>query len=125
MGMQEQISMCITSVDGKCYDSSRASIKSTLSDTEGVNSRRLRFAQLRYVGRYHGVNNTTTSQQLLEMAKVKDLALMQWEERHSATNQVKVEDNKNQVGSSSQMVSILDWMAPDLCSRCVAMKFDL
>jgi len=63
--MQEQNSMCITSVDGKCYDSARACEESKLSDTEGVNSRSLRFAQSRYVGMYCCVNNTTTSQQLL------------------------------------------------------------
>ena len=54
--MQEQISMCITSVDGKCYDSAIAHVKIKLSDTEGVNSRSLRFAQLSYVGRYCCVN---------------------------------------------------------------------
>ena len=58
---------------------------------------------------------------------MKGLALMQWEERHSATKQVKVEDNKHQVGSSSQgqLVNIRDWIAPVSCSGCVAMKFNL
>ena len=59
------------------------------------------------------------------MAKARDLAIVQLEERHSATNQVRVEDNKNQVGSGSQGVTILDWMVPDLCSRCVAEKLGL
>ena len=72
------------------------------------------------------MNGTTTSQQLLEMARVKGLALVQWEDRHCATNQLKVYENKHQVGSSSQgpVVNILDWMAPDLCSRCVVTKFN-
>ena len=38
---------------------------------------------------------------------------------------MRVKDNKHQVGSSSQVVIILDWMVPDLCSRCVAMKLDM
>ena len=96
-----------------------------MSDTEDVNSNSLRFVQSRYMGSYRCVKNTNTSQQLLEMARVKGLALMQWEERHSATNQVKVEDNKNQVGRVvSWLVSLIGW-APDLCSRYVVMKFDL
>ena len=62
------------------------------------------------MGSYRCVKNTNTSQQLLEMARVKGLALMQWEERHSATNQVKVEDNKNQVGRVvSWLVSWIGW----------------
>jgi hypothetical protein len=71
------------------------------------------------------MDGTTTSQQLLEMAKVKGLALVQTEERHSSTNQVRVEDNKYQAEIGSQVVTILDWMVPDLCSRCVAMKSGL
>ena len=71
------------------------------------------------------MNGTTTSQQLLEMAKVRGLALVQMEERHSATNQVRVKDNKHRVGNGSQVVTILDWMVPDICSRCVAMRLDL
>ena len=55
-------------------------------------------------------------QQLLELAKVRG---------HSATDQVKVKDNKHQVGSDSQVVTILDWMVPDICSRCVARRLDL
>ena len=50
---------------------------------------------------------------------------MQTEERHSATNQVRVEDNKHRVGNGSQEVTILDLMVPDICSRCVAMRLDL
>ena len=65
------------------------------------------------------MKGTNTSQQLLEMAKVEGL-----EERHSATYQVKVKDNKHQVTSGSPVVTIQDWMVPDLCSRCVAMKLD-
>jgi hypothetical protein len=42
------------------------------------------------------VNSTNTSQQLMEMAKVKGLALVHLEERHTAADQVKVEDNKQQ-----------------------------
>ena len=38
------------------------------------------------------MNGTTTLQHLLEMAKVRGLALVQLEEWHSATNQVRVED---------------------------------
>ena len=110
--MQKQISTCIASVNGKYYDSVIARVKSKLSDTEEVNSSSLRFAQLRYVGRYRCVNDATTSQQLLEMAMVKGLALVQLEERHSAANQVKVKDNKHQVGRGSQLVTILDWMVP-------------
>ena len=116
-GMQEQISMCIAIIDGECYDSARALVKRKLSDTEEVNLRSLRFAQPRYMGRYCCVNGASTSQQLLEMAKLRGLALVQSEERHSVTNQVRVEDNKHQVGSGCQMVTILDWMVPDLCSR--------
>ena len=71
------------------------------------------------------MNGTSTSQQLLEMAKVRGLALVQLEEKHSATGQVRVKDNKHQVGSSSQVVTIQDWMVPYLCSRCVAMRLDL
>ena len=80
---------------------------------------------LRNVDRYRYANGTSTSQQLLEMVKVRGLAIVQSEERHSSTNQVIVKDNKHRVGSGSQMVTILDWMVPDLCSRCVAMKLDL
>jgi len=47
VGVQEQISICIASVDGKCYDSARACVERKLSDTEKVNSRSLRFDQLR------------------------------------------------------------------------------
>ena len=95
--MQEQNSMCITSVDGKFYDSARACGKSKLSDTEGVNSRSLRFSQSRYVGMYRCVNGTTTSQQLLEMAKDRHLSLVQSEEKHSANGQMRFEDDKHQV----------------------------
>ena len=77
VGMQEQIPMCIVSIDGN--DSARACDERKLSDTEEITSRILRFAQLRYVGRYCCVNGTTTSQQLLEMAKVRGLALVQTE----------------------------------------------
>jgi hypothetical protein len=96
-----------------------------LSETEEVISIGLRFARLRYAGRYRCTNGTTTTQQLLKMAKVRDLALVQTEERHSATDQVRVEDKKHRVGNSSQVVTILDWMVPDICSRCVAMRLDL
>ena len=60
VGMQEQISMSIASVDGKCYDNARARAERKLSGTEEVNSRSLRFAWSRYVGRYCCVNGTTT-----------------------------------------------------------------
>ena len=50
---------------------------------------------------------------------------MQSEGRHSATNQVRVRDNKYQVRSGSQVVTILDGMVPDLCNRCVAIKWCL
>ena len=50
---------------------------------------------------------------------------MQTEEKHSATNQVRVEDNKHQVRNGSQVLTILDWMVPDICSRYVAMRLDL
>ena len=36
-----------------------------------------------------------------------------------------VEGVRWRVGSGSQVVTILDWMVPDLCSRCVVMKLDL
>ena len=66
MGMQEQhISMCIVSVDSKCYDSARACGVSKLCDTEEVNVMSPRFARLSYVGRYCCVDGTTTSQQLV------------------------------------------------------------
>ena len=123
--MQEQISMCIASVDSKCYDNARACAERKLSGTEEVSSRSLRYDQLRYVVRYLCVNGTTTLQQLLEMAKVRFLALVLSEERHSAANQVRVEDNKHQVESGSQVVTNLDWMVPELCSRCVAAKLGL
>ena len=76
------------------------------------------------------MNGTNTSQQLSGMAKVRGLTLVQLalgrlEVRHSSTNQVRVEDNKHQVRSGSQVVTIMDWMVPDLCSRCVAMMWDL
>ena len=71
------------------------------------------------------MNGTNTSQQLSEMAKVRGFALVKLEERHSSTYQVRVEDNKHQVGSGSQVDTIMDWMVPDLCSRCVAMKWGL
>ena len=70
VGMQKKISKCIASVDGKCYDSARARVESKFSDTEEVNSGSSRFSQSRYVGRYCCVNRTTTSQQLLKMAKM-------------------------------------------------------
>ncbi len=47
VGMQEHTSMCIVSVDGKCYDKARACGASKLSKTEGVS---LRFARSRYAG---------------------------------------------------------------------------
>ena len=47
VGVQEQISMCIASVDGKCYDGARACVERKLSDAEEVNSRSLRFDQSR------------------------------------------------------------------------------
>ena len=51
---------------------------------------------------------------------------MQTEERHSsATDQVRVEDNKHRVGNDDQVVTILDWMIPGICSRCVAIRLDL
>ncbi len=62
LGMQEHTSMCIASVDGKCYDSARAHGGSKLSKTEGVSLARgeskmsktegvsLRFARSRYAG---------------------------------------------------------------------------
>ena len=106
VGTQEQISMCIASVDGN--DSARVCVERKLSDTEEVNLRSLRFAQSRNVGRYRYVNSTSTSQQLLVMAKVRGLALLQLEEKHSATGQVRVKDDKHQFGSSSQVVTILD-----------------
>ena len=76
------------------------------------------------------MNGTNTSQKLSEMAKVRGLALVQSalvqsEERHSSTNQVRVKDNKLQAGSGSQVITIMDWMVPDLCSRCVVMKLGL
>ena len=74
---------------------------------------------------YCCLNRTNTSQQLSEMAKVRGLALVQLEERHSSTNQVRVEDNKHQVRSGSQVVTIMDWMVPDLCSSFVVMKWVL
>ena len=77
VGMQEHISMCIVSVDSKCYDSARDQGGSKLSDIEKVNLMSLRFAQSRNVGRYCYVDGTSTSQQLLEMAKVRCLALVQ------------------------------------------------
>ena len=86
------------SIDGKCYDSARARGERKLSDTEEVNSISPRFARSRCAGRYHCVDGTATSQQLLKMAKVGGLELVQTEERHSSTNQVRVEDNKHQVG---------------------------
>jgi hypothetical protein len=133
MGMQEHISMCIVSVDSKCYDSSRACRGSKLSDTEEVSSMSfrypyevgLRLAWSRYTGRYCCVNSTTTSQQLLEIAKVRGLALVRTEERNIAINQVRVKDNQHLVGNGSQVVTILDWMVPGICSRCVAMRPDL
>jgi len=91
MGMQEHTSLCIASVDGKFYDSAIACGGSKLSVTEGVS---LRLVRSKYAGRYSCVSGTTISQQLLEMAKVRGLALVQTEERHSsATDQVRVEDN--------------------------------
>ena len=44
VGMQDQISMCIASVDGKCYDSAQDCVDRKLSDTEEVNLMSLRFA---------------------------------------------------------------------------------
>jgi hypothetical protein len=96
--------------------------ESKLSKTEGVS---LRFARSRYAGGFRCENGTTASQQMLEIAEVRGLALVQMEETHSATNQVRVEDNKHQVGNGSQAVTILDWMVPCICSRCVAMRLDL
>ncbi len=126
MEMQEHIPMGIASVDGKCYDSARARGGSKLSETEEVISISPRFSRSRYAGRYSCVNSTTISRQLLEMAKVRGLALVQTEERHSsATNQVRVEDIKRRVGNDGQVVTILDWMVPGTCSRCVAMRLDL
>ncbi len=119
VGMQEHIPMCIVSVDGKCYDS-------LLSETEEAISISPRFARSRCSGRYSCMNGTTISQQPLEMAKVRGLSLVQTEERHSsATNQVRVKDNKRQVRNVGQVVTILDWMVPGICSRCVAMMLDL
>ncbi len=44
---------------------------------------------------------------MLEIAEVRGLALVQMEERHSsATNQVRVEDNKHRVGNDGQVVTI-------------------
>ena len=65
---------------------------SKLSETEEVS---LRFARSRYAGGFQCENGTTTSQQLLEIAKVRGLALVQTEERHSATDQVRVKDNEH------------------------------
>ena len=70
VGMHEQISMCITSVDGKCYDSARACGESKLSDTEEVNSRSLRFSQSRYVGRCLCANGAVISWLILVIASV-------------------------------------------------------
>ena len=68
----------------------------------------------------------TASQQMLEIAKERGLAIVQTEERHSsATDQVRVKDNKRRVGNDGQVVTILDWMVPGICSRCVAMRLDL
>ena len=50
---------------------------------------------------------------------------MQTEERHSATDQVRVKDNKHRVVNNGQVVIILDWMVPGICSRWVAMRLDL
>ena len=126
VGMKEQhISMSIASADGKCYNSAIIRGVSKLSDTEEINVMSPMFAWLSYAGRYCCVDGTTASQQLFEMAKVRGLALVQTEERHSADNQVRVEDNRHRVGIGSQVATIMDWMAPDLCSRCVAMKLGL
>jgi hypothetical protein len=123
VGIKKHTSMCIASVEGECYDSARTRGESKMSRTEGVSPR---FARSRYAGRYSCVNGTTIPQQLLEMAKERGLALVQTEERHSsATDQVRVEDNKHRVGNDGQVVIILDWMVPGICSRCVAMRFDL
>ena len=43
VGMQKHISMCIASVNGKCYDSARARGERKLSDTEEVNSMSFRY----------------------------------------------------------------------------------
>jgi hypothetical protein len=68
----------------------------------------------------------TAPQQMLEKTKERGLALVQTEERHSsATNQVRVEYNMPRVGNDGQVVTILDWMVPGLCSKCVAMRLDL
>ncbi len=46
----------------------------------------------------------TASQQMLEIAKERGLAIVQTEERHSsATNQVRVEYNKHRVGNDGQV----------------------
>jgi hypothetical protein len=68
----------------------------------------------------------TASQQMLEIAKERGLAIVQTEERHSsATDQVRVKNNKHRVRNDGQVVTILDWMVPGICSRCVAMRLDL
>ena len=51
MGIKEHISMCIASVDGKCYDIARARGGSKLSDTEEVNLMSPRVARSSYAGR--------------------------------------------------------------------------
>ncbi len=72
--MQERIPMCIARLEGKCYDSARARSGSNLSETEEVS---LRFGWSRYARRNRCANGTTTSQQLLELAKGRGLALVQ------------------------------------------------
>jgi hypothetical protein len=123
VGMQEHTSICIASVDGECYDSARARSEIKMSKTEGVS---LRFARSRYAGGSLCENAMTASQQMLEIANERGLALVQTEERHSsATDQVRVEDNKHRVGNDGQVVTIQNWMVSGICSRCVAMRLDL
>jgi len=123
VGMQDHTSMCIASVDGECYDSARARSEIEMSKTEEVS---LRFARSRYAGGSRCENGMTASQQMLEIANERDLALVRTEERHSsATDQVEVDDNNHRVGNDGQVVTIQDWMVSGICSRCVAMRLDL
>ena len=124
VGMKQHTSMCIASVEREWYDSAaqtRSEIK--MSKTEGVSPR---FARSRYAGKFRYENGMTPPQQMLEISKERSEALVQTEERHSsATNQVRVGYNKHRVGNDGQVVTILDWMVPGLCSRCVAKRWDL
>ncbi len=87
------------------YDSARACGGSKLSETEEVS---LRFARSRYAGGFQCESGMTASQQMLEIAKERYLALVQTEERHISTNQVRVKNNKHRVGNGNQVVTILD-----------------